>query len=535
MGSLLKPILPFFLLVIWALLVIFIEHGVWQKAATVENLLMISFLSLAPLLTSKQRLRFVMRFVGLLLATLIIGAETLHFYFYNDLVSASTMFILFETYSSEIKEFILVKLNVSTVLIGVVFLCNLIFGFRWFRKIYKESSSVTTTVKKRGVVGLLMLGIMVVYIKAEKTVGAYFLPFTLQHSFKEYKAEMTQFNAYEDDKQGGAFSEVTHKGTAQKEVYILVLGEATTRHHMSLYGYYRDTNPRLKGMMDELEIYKDVISPHAHSIPSLQKMLTLANTEHPEDRFKGSLLQLFNKAGFTTYWLSNQRPAGMYETGVTQISKSADKRYFYNTSNYATPFDEVLLKPLNRILELPDKKQLIVIHLMGTHGDYKKRYSKPFDQFQEVPQTIFPSEKATAFINAYDNAVLYNDFIVSKVVQSLKQVDGVNALLYVSDHGEEVFNTADFEGHSDMHASQPMFDIPFVLWRSKAFNQRLPHLVYDTSRAYNSEDLIYTIADLAQIQFKEFQPEKSIFNPDFTPQVRMICDTINYDIKFKYD
>ena len=76
---------------------------------------------------------------------------------------------------------------------------------------------------------------------------------------------------------------------------------------MSLYGYPRDTNPLLSARRGELSVYTDVVSPQVHTIPVLRAALTFADWDHPERLTTyPSLIELFNRAGFETYVISNQ-------------------------------------------------------------------------------------------------------------------------------------------------------------------------------------------------------------------------------------
>ena len=43
--------------------------------------------------------------------------------------------------------------------------------------------------------------------------------------------------------------------------------------------------------------------------------------------------------------------------------------------------------------------------------------------------------------NSYDNAVLYNDFVVSSLIKDYAKSDPNGFLLYLSDHGEDVFDS----------------------------------------------------------------------------------------------
>ena len=91
------------------------------------------------------------------------------------------------------------------------------------------------------------------------------------------------------------------------QTLVVVIGESHTRHHMSLYGYGRNTNPLLSEQGSGLKVYRDVVSPQVHTIPVLRAALTFADHEHPEKLTEQpSLFELFNRAGYETYLISNQ-------------------------------------------------------------------------------------------------------------------------------------------------------------------------------------------------------------------------------------
>lgn len=55
------------------------------------------------------------------------------------------------------------------------------------------------------------------------------------------------------------------------QTYVVIIGESTSSRNMGLYGYYRNTNPLLSEIKEELLIFEDVIAPHTHTITSLNK------------------------------------------------------------------------------------------------------------------------------------------------------------------------------------------------------------------------------------------------------------------------
>jgi len=93
----------------------------------------------------------------------------------------------------------------------------------------------------------------------------------------------------------------------QPKTFVLIIGESLSRHHMQLYGYPRETNPKLTAMKDKLFVFNDVVSPATTTIDVMQLVLTLADHEHPEYYFeKRSIVNLFADAGYDTVWLGNQ-------------------------------------------------------------------------------------------------------------------------------------------------------------------------------------------------------------------------------------
>ena len=55
---------------------------------------------------------------------------------------------------------------------------------------------------------------------------------------------------------------------------------------------------------------------------------------------------------------------------------------------------------------------------MGTHGKYINRYP---DSFLKFDGTFKNTPQVSWMINQYDNAVLYNDYIISKIISKIKE------------------------------------------------------------------------------------------------------------------
>lgn len=453
--------------------------------------------------------------------------EFVHANLFNSKITVSTISIFLETNSSEAGEFLHTYINGIHITVAFLLISSLIITLVFSLKhsdhtLFTKKLIVNKNIASVSLSVALLMGVFVLRIQ--------FLPFQIAKTIERYRYQQRIIESI-DVTPVGNFEDVTSPATSDTELYVLVIGESTTRSHMSLYGYDRKTNPLLEQRKEQLLIYKDVIAPHTHTIPALGKALTLGNYDDPTDKYNSTIIQLFNKAGFKTYWISNQRPVGVYETSTKIISRNSAVSIYTDVSEGA--YDGKIIDPLRKVLSEDHPKKLIVIHLMGTHVAYKNRYPEDFTVFSDQPETLFKNENAFQAINEYDNAVLYNDYVVNEVINEVEKINSKSVVLYLSDHGEEVYETLNKNGHTETNGSKPMYDIPFVVWRSEKFLEQSDHVTIKLDRPYSSEDLPHTLAHLAGIKFKRYVKEKSIFDTEFKIKDRMILNNTSYEEIFK--
>ena len=304
-----------------------------------------------------------------------------------------------------------------------------------------------------------------------------------------------------------------------KNTHIVIIGESTSRLHFGLYGYKRNTTPKLEEIKDEIHLFQDVVSGHTYTIGSLVKALTIKKG----DEYVGNIIQLFKQAGYTTHWLSNQPPIGIYETLVTKIALSADKTLFMNSENYyaPTPYDEVLLPELDKILQNSSSQKVIFVHLMGNHAKYSYRYPSLF----AYHPTETEDDKQNT-INHYDNAILYNDLMVRSIIDKANKSETPATVLYFSDHGEEVYDEIDFVGHpANGVFTKNMIEIPFLLWSKP--ERTYPKSYYE--RKFILNDLSHSLADLYEIYADEIDTTKSLVHKSYVERPRIVWDSIAID------
>jgi heptose-I-phosphate ethanolaminephosphotransferase len=309
---------------------------------------------------------------------------------------------------------------------------------------------------------------------------------------------------------------------------------------MSLYGYKRNTNPLL-GQRKDIIVFNDVVSPYSNTINSVLSILSESNLVNKKEMTKSiNVFDVFHSAGFKTYWISNQSPIGIWDNLVAVFANHADVTRYVNISGSSSfeaimnsSYDSKLLKPFKKVLEDSASKKFVVLHLMGSHSSYRKRYPADYDLFQGEGEVM-------ELIAQYDNSILYNDYIVDSILNVLKFYTNGNkiaAAVYLSDHGENVYDEQNKVGH-DYSGVLPKqnVEIPFVVWLSGSYNREFPDKVRQIKSAVNhpfvSDDLFHSILDLNYIVTPVFNPQNSLFNNNFNNQrERILEDGMNYDDK----
>ncbi len=306
---------------------------------------------------------------------------------------------------------------------------------------------------------------------------------------------------------------------------VFILGESTSRHHMQLYGYPLPDTPRLaqREKAGELLAFSDVISPHAGTMAVCKTLFTFYNNETPGEWYDyQDIFDIVKKAGYRTAWLSNQESSGFYGSiGRVYAERCDEGRFTMKTSHtidLTERYDEQVLPLLDQTLQKSGERNFFVVHLMGAHEDFKRRYPAEFNVFQAENETG-DTEEHRQVRAEYDNAVLYNDYIVDQILQRFEDKNAI--VIYVSDHAEEVYDLRNVSGHGDETSSYQR-EIPMLVWTSASFRAAYPEQMERIraakDRPYMTDDMIHTLLDLLAVETPEYDASRSIFNPGFNAQ-----------------
>ncbi|MET1081149.1 MAG: phosphoethanolamine transferase CptA [Pseudomonas sp.] len=496
---------------------------------------LMSALWLIPVLLFPARARAIAAGLGLLLwLSSLVGLG--YFCIYGQQFSQSVIFILFESNLAESREYLVQYFAWWMPLVYLAYSLGAWYLWRRLRPLaLRRPQALALSLAL--VAGLLLYPLakqvhrQASLASALEKFEARFepaVPWQLLIGYRRYREQLADMQAL---LAGNARIPPLHglvdTHAGQPATLVLVIGESTNRQRMGLYGYGRNTTPELDKLRDQLAVFDNVVTPRPYTIEALQQVLTFADEQHPDAYLTTpSLINLMKQAGYKTYWITNQQTMTKRNTMLTTFSQQADEQVYLNNnlSQDARQYDGEVLAPFAKVLADGAPRKLIVVHLLGTHMSYQYRFPPEFQRFndrQGVPAWVRDDQVPT--YNAYDNAVAYNDHVVAGLIERFAASTPEGFLLYLSDHGEAVFDSPEGAvlGRNEARPTAPMYTIPFLLWTSPGWGAPPPGV---TARPYSSADLIHTWADLAGLRFKEWEPSKSLVNAEFQARPRLIGD-----------
>ncbi|MCB5191582.1 phosphoethanolamine transferase CptA [Methylobacillus arboreus] len=358
------------------------------------------------------------------------------------------------------------------------------------------------------------------------------VPWQMVIGYAHYRKQLANMEALlEQNSRIPPLANLQDANAGQPATLVLVIGESTNRQRMSLYGYQRNTTPNLDAIRGELSVFQNVVSSRPHTIESLMQVLTFADQEHPDLYLtKPSLMNMMHQAGYKSYWITNHQTITKRNTMLANFSKQTDEQFYMNNSRAqnSREYDANVFAPFEEALRDPAPRKFIVVHLLGTHMKYEYRYPAEFDYFKDregVPAVL--NHDQVQVYNNYDNAVRYNDYVMSTLIGNLREHAPNSLMVYFSDHGEDVYDAPGHNmlGRNEGKPTLPMYAVPFIIWTSEQW--KVNHDVHFDGmmdRPYSNAHFIHTWADLVGLSFDGFDPTLSLVNSQFKEHPLLIGD-----------
>ncbi|HYA20029.1 MAG TPA: phosphoethanolamine--lipid A transferase [Burkholderiales bacterium] len=308
--------------------------------------------------------------------------------------------------------------------------------------------------------------------------------------------------------------------TGKKALTIIAVGETARAANFSLGGYARQTNPLMA--REDIIYYSNATScgtDTASSVPCMFSDLGQDGFSISKGAEQENLLDVLKRAGVAVLWRDNNSGCkGVCSRVAYQdLSKMNDPGLCRSDEC----FDEILLKNLQENLDKSDRDTVIILHLKGSHGPaYYLRYPDQFAVFKPVCNTnLLEKCSREEIVNAYDNTLLYTDFVLNKIIALLRRnAERFDAsLIYMSDHGESLGeNNIYLHGLPRILAPSEQTHIPVIVWLSKGALQRnnidLKCLMAHRGDASSHDNLFHSVLGLMDVQTKIYRPGLDLFH-----------------------
>ena len=417
----------------------------------------LAVLMLATNFLIANMLLYLCRGVGKWIIALSLVADAIMLYFvntYDVLVTDSMMGNVFNTRYSEASGYFSLSAVLYVVLLGIlpaIYIVSRKIDYKTL-KVFGKNSGIAFAVMLTAVAANIN---NFTWIDRHATkLGSLLMPWSYTVNTIRYYNSVKERNRKEIK-----LPDVVSQ-TDSKDVVVLIIGESARSENFSLYGYHKQTNPLLEN--DDVKALK-ATSAATYTTAGVKAILDYK----PTDKLYELLPNYLFRAGVDVTWRTSNW--GEPPLHIEKYYKVADLKALYPDADER--YDGILTYSLAEQIESNSaEKQLFVLHTSTSHGPtYYSKYPAQFERFTPVCTTV---EMAKAdreeLLNAYDNTILYTDYLIHSVIEELKSVQNRRCcMIFVSDHGESLGeNNLYMHGVPMAMAPKEQIEIPFIVWQS---------------------------------------------------------------------
>ena len=331
---------------------------------------------------------------------------------------------------------------------------------------------------------------------------------------------------------------------------VLIIGESYNRHHSQMYGYAMPTTPRQLQLerKGRLVRFDDVVSPWNLTSFVFKHLFSLYTVGQKGEWCDYPLFPvLFRKAGYHVTFLTNQflpkAKEAVYDFsgGFFLNDRKLSAAQFDTRNTQLHAFDEALLNDYDKLKSANTDNNLIIFHLLGQHVAYRQRSPRDRKRFhasdyKELKPNL--NDRERTILSDYDNAILYNDSVVTEIVKKFENDDAI--VIYVPDHGEECYES-DMHFYCRLHSAKvdarlahAEFDIPFWIWCSRKYVKNRPEVfrqvVQAKHRRFMTDALPHLLLYLGGISAPSYHEEFNLLSPNYNElRPRILKGVADYD------
>lgn len=290
---------------------------------------------------------------------------------------------------------------------------------------------------------------------------------------------------------------------------LVVICESLRKQNLKLYGYFRNTTPNLmvlkKKYPTNFYVFDKPYTTSTTTMLAVPSVITGIAPYQPKTIFysQPALWDLAKTVNYNTFMISSHS-FKWYRFDRFYKIKHPDHLWSKDNSPYPF-FNDLGINDIHTInhtirhLEKNNKAPFFgVIQLNGTHYPYN--VPKPFEKW------------SGSFVDTYDNAIYYEDFVVNKLINYLERTKRLDntVILLTSDHGESLKDHNNI-GHVDSYYAETI-SVPFIVFIPDKVKKRISMEQFEKNKTQivSTIDIAPTISDL--LELNHLKSVREIYN-----------------------
>ena len=446
-----------------------------------------------------------------------------YFSYYHTTISTAASIAFLQSNPNEVEEYLLQNIGVLGIFCFITGISLLCIFFILHNKLEVPSKVSFADFRKNKkpflVLFILMISIGIYLPKCFAGTG-------VMHSMigaKQYLDNAKKFEKYHNEN----FAQLKIASSAKRfnkpSTIILVIGESAGRNFMSAYGYSgNDTTPWLRQSIEDdgthFLRFNHAYSSYGSTIQSLERALTEKNQYNNKD-FSQSLtiIDLAKKAGYKTYWFSNQSVKNTADTPIQLVARTADVTHWVEdgAEKNRVLYDGDLLPYLKEVNT--NENNFIVLHVMGSHELTLHRFPPEF--------TRFGTAGVFDLVSNYEDSMAYDDWVLQQIFLYAKEHLNLQAMIFFSDHGANPYRKRVADNIPFINLR-----IPLIIYLSDEYEQLYPQttsILKKHENQYFTNDLTYEwVGGILQIKSDHLDEKNDLSSEKF----QFTRDTLKTDL-----
>lgn len=445
-----------------------------------------------------------------------------YFFTYNNVITPAATLAFLQTNPNEMQEYILQNIGYSGIFVIGITLVFFIISFSYLNNIkisdHIYGPAIITNNSKHSIFSLIQNKSFITTLLIFILISMYGQKILMRtgvlsaYEFADdYLKSSQKFDLYHSSNFQALAVSPTVPSFSKPSTIIVIIGESANRDFFSAYNDLdHDTTPWLRNSLaqDNFLIFQHAYASWGQTVPSLERALTEKNQYNDKEFNQSvSIVDIAKKAGYKTYWFSNQGTMSDADTPITLVAKTADTSFWLEdtlANSNKVKYDGDLV-PYLQMLN-PADNNFVVFHLHGSHENYFNRYPASFNKFGTA------NERDPVL--TYYNSLAYSDYVMNQIFDYAEKNLNLQSMVYFSDHGSDP--------HRKRHPDQTGFRslrIPLFIYVSDEYKKLYPQTfatMKKHSNLYFTNDLIYeTICGLLQIKSNHYLPENCILDSSY--------------------